>query len=64
MVRIMMKWKYPFQPWVDTVLGRQDGAMESMESEERKKEKAEASQRPIAKPRVKVILFILLFEKI
>lgn len=64
MVRVMMKWKYPFQPSVDTVLGRQDRAMESTEREERRKEKAEASQRPIAKPRVKVILFILVCQKV
>lgn len=59
MVRVMMKWKYPFQPSVDTVLGRQDRAMESSEREERRREKAEAAQRPIAKPRIKVVLFIL-----
>lgn len=64
MVRVMMKWKYPLQPSVDTVLGGQDRAMESMEREERKKDKAEALQRPIAKPRVKVIIFILMFQKI
>lgn len=62
MVRVMMKWKYPFQPSVDTVLGRQDRAMESSEREERRREKAEALQKPIAKPRVKVMLFILVFK--
>ncbi|KAM9335197.1 protein fantom [Symphorus nematophorus] len=56
MVRVMMKWKYPFQPAVDTVpgrQGRQDTAMESTEREERRREEAVVSQRPIAKPRVK-----------
>lgn len=62
MVRVMMKWKYPFQPSVDTVLGRQDRAMESSEREERRREKAEATQRPVAKPRVKVMLFIIVLK--
>ncbi|XP_051285385.1 protein fantom isoform X2 [Dicentrarchus labrax] len=56
MVRVMMKWKYPFQPSVDAVVGRQDRAMESTEREERRREEAEVSQRPIAKPRVKTQL--------
>lgn len=61
MVRVMMKWKYPFQPPVDALLGRQGSradvqgrARESSEREERRREKDDASQRPIAKPRVKV----------
>uniref|UniRef100_A0A3Q4GT27 RPGRIP1 C-terminal domain-containing protein n=1 Tax=Neolamprologus brichardi TaxID=32507 RepID=A0A3Q4GT27_NEOBR len=61
MVRVMMKWKYPFQPPVDALLGRQGSRMnvqgrarESSEREERRREKDDASQRPIAKPRVKV----------
>ncbi|XP_014194534.1 protein fantom isoform X2 [Haplochromis burtoni] len=60
MVRVMMKWKYPFQPPVDALLGRQGSrvdvqgrARESSEREERRREKDDASQRPIAKPRVK-----------
>ncbi|CAK6982505.1 protein fantom%2C partial [Scomber scombrus] len=60
MVRIMLKWKYPFQPPADTLLGRpgrgvdkQGRAMESTEWEERRREEAEVLQRPIAKPRVK-----------
>ncbi|XP_042367761.1 protein fantom [Plectropomus leopardus] len=56
MVRVFIKWKYPFQPSADTALGRpgrQDREMESSEREERRREEAEASQRPIAKPRVK-----------
>ncbi|XP_026017450.1 protein fantom isoform X1 [Astatotilapia calliptera] len=60
MVRVMMKWKYPFQPPVDALLGRQGSradmqgrARESSEREERRQEKDDASQRPIAKPRVK-----------
>lgn len=67
MVRIMMKWKYPFQPSVDTVLdrqGRQDRAMQSTEREERKREEAEVPQRPIAKPRVNVIFYILVCQKV
>ncbi|XP_056299033.1 protein fantom isoform X3 [Pseudoliparis swirei] len=55
-VRVLIQWKYPFQPSVDTVLvrqGRQD--VERSEKEERRKEEAKASQRPIAKPRVKQI---------
>ncbi|XP_068569655.1 protein fantom [Cebidichthys violaceus] len=54
MVRVLIKWKYPFQPSVDTVLGRQGRQgrqdMERSEREERREE-VEASQRPIAKPR-------------
>ncbi|XP_036969270.1 protein fantom isoform X2 [Acanthopagrus latus] len=54
MVRVMLKWKYPFQPSVDTVLERQERAMESTEQEERRREEAGASQRPTAKPRMKM----------
>ncbi|XP_032400070.1 protein fantom isoform X3 [Etheostoma spectabile] len=60
LARVWIKWKYPFQPSVDTVLGgqgRQDREMESTEREERRREESEASQRPIAKPRVKTQLF-------
>lgn len=46
------------------MLGRQDRAMESTEREERRREEAGASQRPIAKPRVKVISFILVCEEL
>ncbi|XP_053199044.1 protein fantom, partial [Scomber japonicus] len=63
MVRIMLKWKYPFQPPADTVVGRpgrgvekQGRAMERTEWEERRREEAEVPQRPIAKPRVKTQL--------
>lgn len=59
-VRVMMKWKYPLQPSVDAVLDRQrrwDNAMESPEKEARRRERAEVSQRPVAKPRVKVVGF-------
>lgn len=58
MVRVIIKWKYPFQP-MDNLMGRQgrqDRTMESTEREERRREEAEMSQRPIAKPRAKVIL--------
>ncbi|XP_068164427.1 protein fantom [Antennarius striatus] len=53
MVRVMIKWKYPFQPSVGTVLGQQGRQDSAMEREERRKERVEASQRPVAKPRVK-----------
>ncbi|XP_030578643.1 protein fantom-like isoform X1 [Archocentrus centrarchus] len=60
MVRVLMKWKYPFQPPVDALLGQQgsragmqDRVLESSERENRRREKDDASQRPIAKPRVK-----------
>lgn len=67
MVKVMIKWKYPFQQSVDIVLdgqGRQDRAMESTEREERRREAAEVSQRPIAKPRLKVTLFIPVCQKV
>ncbi|XP_024864266.1 protein fantom isoform X3 [Kryptolebias marmoratus] len=58
MVRVMLKWKYPFQPPVDALQGRQERgveeqgrAMRSSQREERRRE--EGSHRPIAKPRVK-----------
>lgn len=49
-----MRWKYPFQPSVDAVLGKEDGVMDSSEREERRRER-EASHKPVAKPRVKVV---------
>ncbi|XP_062240321.1 protein fantom [Platichthys flesus] len=55
MVRIMIKWKYPFLPTADDSLvkqGRQNRATESTGREERRREEEE-SQKPIAKPRVK-----------
>ncbi|XP_053272543.1 protein fantom [Pleuronectes platessa] len=55
MVRIMIKWKYPFVPTADDSLvkqGRQNRATESTGREERRREEEE-SQKPIAKPRVK-----------
>ncbi|XP_054457821.1 protein fantom [Anoplopoma fimbria] len=56
MVRVLIKWKYPFQPSVDTVLGRQGRQdKEISEREERRREEAEASQRPIAKPRTQLL---------
>lgn len=57
MVRVMIKWKYPFHPPTDTMMGRQGSGMESNETEKERTERAEASQRPVAKPRVKVMLF-------
>ncbi|XP_039997237.1 protein fantom [Xiphias gladius] len=59
MVRVIIKWKYPFQPPADDSLGRQGRQarpMVSTEREERRREEAEVSQRPIAKPRVKTQL--------
>ncbi|KAL6118755.1 uncharacterized protein ACO6RY_03480 [Pungitius sinensis] len=57
MVRVLIKWKYPFQPLVDTVIGRQGRPdIERSEREKRRKEEAESSQRPIARPRVKTQL--------
>uniref|UniRef100_UPI0037E88397 protein fantom n=1 Tax=Semicossyphus pulcher TaxID=241346 RepID=UPI0037E88397 len=56
MVRVMIKWKYPLQPSLDTVLGiqgREDSTIETIGRKERKRGEAEASQRPIAKPRMK-----------
>uniref|UniRef100_A0A3Q3EQF4 RPGR interacting protein 1 n=1 Tax=Labrus bergylta TaxID=56723 RepID=A0A3Q3EQF4_9LABR len=51
MVRIMIRWKYPIQPSLDAVLGRQ--------------EREDTSQRPIAKPRgesLRVEILSLMFE--
>lgn len=48
----MMRWKYPFQPSVDAVLDKDDGVTEE---EERRRKRDEASHKPVAKPRVKVI---------
>ncbi|XP_030018143.1 protein fantom isoform X2 [Sphaeramia orbicularis] len=59
MVRIMIKWKYPFHPPADTTLGRQgrqDRTVEGTEREKLKREGVEVSQRPIAKPRVKILV--------
>ncbi|KAM4714727.1 protein fantom isoform 2-T3 [Anableps anableps] len=58
MVRVMLKWKYPFQPSVEGLQGRWgrgvdelDRVMKSTQREKRRSE--EASQRPMAKQRVK-----------
>ncbi|XP_029382814.1 protein fantom [Echeneis naucrates] len=54
-VRILMKWRYPFQAPGDELLSRerrQDRLRENTEREERIIEEAEVSQRPIAKPRI------------
>lgn len=55
MVRVMMRWKYPFQPSVDAVLDKDDGATDGHKMEERRRERDEASDKPVAKPRVKVL---------
>uniref|UniRef100_A0A3B4VGV3 Protein fantom-like n=1 Tax=Seriola dumerili TaxID=41447 RepID=A0A3B4VGV3_SERDU len=68
MVRVLIKWKYPFQPPGDDLLGRQgrqDRPTESTEREERSRKEAEVSQRPIAKPRgdkLRVEILSLTFE--
>ncbi|KAM4565093.1 protein fantom [Fundulus diaphanus] len=58
MARVMMKWKYPFQPPVDGLQdrwGREkdelDRVMKNSQREDRRRE--EAPQRPTAKPRTK-----------
>ncbi|XP_028330406.1 protein fantom isoform X3 [Gouania willdenowi] len=56
MVRVMIKWKYPFQP-VGNLMGQvdeQDGALEGLEREVRRVEDGKSSSRPIAKPRLKM----------
>ncbi|XP_034020941.1 protein fantom [Thalassophryne amazonica] len=58
MVRVIIKWKYPFQPPPDELMGQGRGLetreriMESREMMERQ-EDMEATQRPVAKPRIK-----------
>ncbi|XP_019951035.2 protein fantom isoform X3 [Paralichthys olivaceus] len=57
MVRIMIKWKYPFLPTADDSLGgqgRQDRGTESTGTVERRREE-EVSQKPIAKPRTQLL---------
>lgn len=63
-VRVMIKWKYPFQPPVSNVLGnwkRPNRAEENAEREERQREKADV---PVAKPRIKVILLLQSFKHV
>lgn len=57
MVRLMIKWKYPFHPSVGKMVDHQDAVIESSDWMERSREKAEESQQPIAKPRIKVRRF-------
>lgn len=54
MVRVMIKWKYPFHPSVNKMVDHQDAVIESSDRMERRREKAEESEQPIAKPRIKV----------
>lgn len=59
MVRVMVKWKYPFQPLMESLEDKpvkqvDEQRRESTEKKERQRE--DASQKPIAKPRVKVRL--------
>ncbi|XP_054907201.1 protein fantom isoform X1 [Poeciliopsis prolifica] len=58
MVRVMLKWKYPFQPLLDSLQGRWgrevDDPHRTMKSSQREKRRSEeTSQRPTAKQRVK-----------
>ncbi|CAN9509455.1 unnamed protein product [Ophioblennius macclurei] len=54
MVRVTMKWKYPFQPPVGASMSRQGSKASGIaDRRERRREEAEASLRPVAKPRVK-----------
>uniref|UniRef100_A0A3Q2CNW5 Protein fantom-like n=1 Tax=Cyprinodon variegatus TaxID=28743 RepID=A0A3Q2CNW5_CYPVA len=70
MVRVMLKWKYPFQPPVDGFKerwGMETGEVDEMIKSNKKEEerKAEASQRPTAKPRgdkLRVEILSLTFE--
>ncbi|XP_075891614.1 protein fantom [Nelusetta ayraudi] len=57
MARVMIRWKYPFHPSVGTLVDHQDAVMESSDRMDRRREKAEESQQPIAKPRIKTQLF-------
>ncbi|XP_020567331.2 protein fantom-like isoform X2 [Oryzias latipes] len=55
-VRVMVKWKYPFQPLMESLEDKpvkqvDEQRRESTEKKERQRE--DASQKPIAKPRVK-----------
>lgn len=55
MVRVLIRWKYPFQPSADAVSGKDDGATSSQEREERRGVRG-TSDKPVAKPRVKVFV--------
>lgn len=54
-VRVMIKWKYPFHPSVGKTVDHQDAVIESSDQMERRRQKAEESKQPIAKPRIKVM---------
>lgn len=54
-VRVLMRWKYPFQPPVGAVSDADDVVTDSHKGEERRRERDEASPKPVAKPRVKVL---------
>uniref|UniRef100_A0A3Q3JPN0 Uncharacterized protein n=1 Tax=Monopterus albus TaxID=43700 RepID=A0A3Q3JPN0_MONAL len=72
MVRVMIKWKYPFLPTLDTLLGRQRRAVEkqgramgSSEREGKRKELSEVPQRSTAKPKgdkLRIEILSLTFE--
>ncbi|XP_017165780.1 protein fantom isoform X2 [Poecilia reticulata] len=58
MVRVMLKWKYPFQPPLDSLQGKwgreADDPHRAMKSSQREKRRSEETpQRPTAKQRVK-----------
>lgn len=54
-VRVLMRWKYPLQPPVGAVSDADYGVTDSYKREERRRERDEASHKPVAKPRVKVL---------
>lgn len=57
MVRVMLKWKYPFHPPVEPVQGGEERGVEEQGRASRgtqREERRDESQRPVAKPRVKV----------
>lgn len=57
MVRVMLKWRYPFHPPVDPLQGGEERDVEEQDRATRRtqRERRDESQRPVAKPRVKVM---------
>ncbi|RVE60709.1 hypothetical protein OJAV_G00183350 [Oryzias javanicus] len=55
-VRVMVKWKYPFQPLMESLEEKRGKKVEEQRkesAEQKEKQREDASQKPIAKPRVK-----------
>ncbi|XP_036072802.1 protein fantom [Oryzias melastigma] len=55
-VRVMVKWKYPFQPLIESLEEKRVKEVEVQRkesAEQKEKRREDASQKPIAKPRVK-----------